>query len=767
MADSTTGSGEKPDKPGTSATPTSGEKPVQEENVTAEKSLGSQSLRYRPGRHKPVFDTALWIESCIFGSAQESSDQALLPKVTGIDLQDEANRKSHHTDQYDNSGLIVRRGDDFDIVLQLDKPYDPKTDQIKLVFTIGERPQVSRGTLIRVGPGEPKNAGRWGWIFQDSNPDPSGCKSLALHVTPAADCVVGRYELYVQTSRTDETGKKHKQRYKHPEQITILFNPWCKDDRVYMKYEARRKEFVLNETGRIYNGTFKKLSFKPWNFGQFEKISLEAALFLLDHSGLEKHVQGNPTLVTRALTAMANSNNEGGVLSGNWSGKYEGGTAPSAWNGSVAILEQFMQRKQSVNFGQCWVFAGLLNTLCRTLGIPARCVTNFKSAHDKDFSMTIDHHITSGGVPLKWLDDSVWNFHVWNEAWFTRPDLPDGYNGWQVIDATPQEASEGIMQCGPSPVAAVKEGQVYLGYDTKFVFAEVNGDVIKWVLQEDGEFAIADVQHHAVGRLITTKATFSDKCVDITTDYKYLENSEEERISVQRASFHSSRKQFLEPIYTAVHDVKFNWEAIMETNGDVKLTLHLRNSSTEARHVDIKVHALAAYYTGVTGEILKSFSQDDLLLEPGKDKTLTWSMEAKDIFNTIDEDASLGAYILAKVKETNQLFANVDTLVLDKPDLEFLIPEGAEIKRGQPLEVTVKFTNPLAVALTGVVIHMEGPGLQNTLEIPFYGATKTGEAVTKTVTLTPRLPGRRELIACLNSRQLTGITGVIALDVNV
>jgi hypothetical protein len=35
------------------------------------------------------------------------------------------------------------------------------------------------------------------------------------------------------------------------------------------------------------------------------------------------------------------------------------------------------------------------------------------------------------------------NFHVWNESYFTRPDLPFGYDGWQAHDATPQETSEG------------------------------------------------------------------------------------------------------------------------------------------------------------------------------------------------------------------------------------------------------------------------------------------------------------------------------------
>jgi len=41
--------------------------------------------------------------------------------------------------------------------------------------------------------------------------------------------------------------------------------------------------------------------------------------------------------------------------------------------------------------------------------------------------------------------DSVWNFHVWNECWMTRPDLQEGYGGWQAVDATPQETSDGII----------------------------------------------------------------------------------------------------------------------------------------------------------------------------------------------------------------------------------------------------------------------------------------------------------------------------------
>ena len=32
---------------------------------------------------------------------------------------------------------------------------------------------------------------------------------------------------------------------------------------------------------------------------------------------------------------------------------------------------------------------------------------------------------------------------MWNESWFKRPDLPNGHDGWQAHDATPQEVSYG------------------------------------------------------------------------------------------------------------------------------------------------------------------------------------------------------------------------------------------------------------------------------------------------------------------------------------
>ena len=72
-------------------------------------------------------------------------------------------------------------------------------------------------------------------------------------------------------------------------------------------------------------------------------------------------------------STQANSNDkDGGVLSGRWSSSFPPGTtSPLAWTGSTAILEEFWKTKKVVQYGQCWVFSGLVtarkNTLCETL----------------------------------------------------------------------------------------------------------------------------------------------------------------------------------------------------------------------------------------------------------------------------------------------------------------------------------------------------------------------------------------------------------------
>jgi hypothetical protein len=72
--------------------------------------------------------------------------------------------------------------------------------------------------------------------------------------------------------------------------------------------------------------------------------------------------RGDPVRVARHISAIVNSVDDNGIMVGNWKDDFRGGTAPTDWHGSLAILQQFYKTKKPVKFGQCWVFSGLTTT---------------------------------------------------------------------------------------------------------------------------------------------------------------------------------------------------------------------------------------------------------------------------------------------------------------------------------------------------------------------------------------------------------------------
>ncbi|MCJ8742010.1 hypothetical protein PDJAM_G00077350 [Pangasius djambal] len=674
--------------------------------------------------------------------------------VRSIDLlksKTDQNRLEHHTDRYQSDNLIIRRGQSFQMWIELTRSFDPKSDKLHLELRLGPIPMLSRGTLVTVPLVDKLENKSWeAKIIEQKD------TRIKLSIKIPSNALIGRYELSVITW----TPKGSNTYSPKPENdIYLLFNPWCKDDSVFMDKEDERNEYVLNDVGTLYYGSDSQIGDRTWIFGQFADGVLAACLFILEKSLARASGWGDPVNIVRLVSAMVNSPDDQGVLEGNWSSNYENGTSPTLWNGSVEILRQYHKSGgKPVKYGQCWVFAGVTNTVLRCLGIPTRCITNFSSAHDTDVSLTTDVYFDEKMKPIERLNnDSIWNFHVWNESWMARPDLQVGMGGWQVVDATPQETSQGTFCCGPTPVVAIRDGLVYLKYDAPFVFAEVNSDRIFWQRQANGTFTQIYNEKNVVGRYISTKAVGSDRRVDITHLYKHPEGSEAERIAVETASRFGSKTN----IYprAVANDVKF--QVSVEGEGpwmgeDARLSFTVNNGSSEKRSTKLYCQVAIMFYTGVLKGTVKK-DEIAVKLKPREVQTLVWTVPYDMYKDQLVDQAALMLTVLGRVNETQQVLVTRFNFRLRTPEI-ILTPVGDAVV-GKEMAAKITFKNPLTRILKNVTFRIEGLGLLNAKDI-LYGDISSLATITLTVKFTPTLSGLRKLLASLDCQQLTQVYGV-------
>uniref|UniRef100_A0A7N6C264 Protein-glutamine gamma-glutamyltransferase 2 n=1 Tax=Anabas testudineus TaxID=64144 RepID=A0A7N6C264_ANATE len=543
-------------------------------------------------------------------NAQEAEDER-------CDLNIKNNNSSHHTDLNGEERLIVRRGEPFNIILHL----KPGTRicflnvVLHLLFPASSGPLPRKESDTQVSFNLCNSTVDTEWSASAIN-NPSE-NTLCVYINSSPNSPIGVYSLSL-----DQEGQKT-----HLGQFTLLFNAWCPRDAVYMHNERKRKEYVLSQHGQIYKGTYKRIKGTPWNFGQFESGILDICLKILDEnpkfvSDADKDCSArrNPIYVTRVLSAMINSNDDRGVLVGEWY-DFSGGVHPGAWIGSGDILHKWAE-SGPVRYGQCWVFAALACTVSRALGIPCRVVTNFRSAHDTDANLVIENLYNDNAEKIS--SDSIWNFHVWVDSWMTRPDLGPEYDGWQTSDPTPQEPSDGVFCCGPASLRAIKEGELTKKYDTPFIFAEVNADVVDMLHLSNGEVIRFSGSTKSVGCFISTKAVGSDERHDITHQYKYPEGSKEERQVYEKAQHHNKLQQRGEE--PGLH-LKIKLADNMILGSDFEVYTVLTNNHMEVRTCNFLFFANAVSYSGKRGESC-GFASDKVEVLPGEDATVNQPVTA-------------------------------------------------------------------------------------------------------------------------------------------
>lgn len=679
--------------------------------------------------------------------------------VTAVHLFKErwdSNKIDHHTDKYDNNKLIVRRGQTFYIQIDFNRPYDPRKDLFRVEYVIGRYPQENKGTYIPVPVVTELQSGKWG-AKVIMNED----RSVRLSVQSSPECIVGKFRMYVAV--WTPYGILRTQR--DPETDTyILFNPWCEEDAVYLDDEKEREEYVLNDIGVIFHGDFNDIKSRSWSYGQFEDGILDACLYVMDKAEMDLSGRGNPIKVSRVGSAMVNAKDDEGVLVGSWDNVYAYGIPPSAWTGSVDILLEYRSSETPVRYGQCWVFAGVFNTFLRCLGIPARVITNYFSAHDNDANLQMDIFLEEdGSVSSKLTKDSVWNYHCWNEAWMTRPDLPVGFGGWQAVDSTPQENSDGMYRCGPASVQAVKHGHVCFQFDAPFVFAEVNSDLVYITAKKDGTHVVENVDATHIGKLIVTKEIGGDGMQDITDTYKFQEGQEEERLALETALMYGAKKTLnTEGVVKSRSDVDMNFDVENAVLGkDFRVTITFQNNSSNLYTILAYLSGNITFYTGVSKKEFKTESFE-VTLDPLSLEKKEVLIRAGEYMSYLLEQGLLHFFVTARINETRVVLAKQKSIVLTIPKVTIKVRGTAMV--GSDMVVTVEFTNPLKETLKNVWLHLEGPGVMRPKRKMFReirpNATVQWEEVCQ-----PWVSGHRKLIASMTSDSLRHVYGELDLQI--
>ncbi|XP_046958906.1 coagulation factor XIII A chain isoform X2 [Lynx rufus] len=643
--------------------------------------------------------------------------------VTNVHLFKErwdSNKVDHHTDKYENNHLIVRRGQSFFIQIDFNRPYDPRRDFFRVEYVIGRYPQENKGTYIPVPVVSQLQKGKWGAkvVMRED-------RSVRLSIQSSPECIVGKFRMYVavwtpygvlRTSRNPETD------------TYILFNPWCEEDAVYLDDGKEREEYVLNDIGVIFYGDFNDIKTRSWSYGQ------------------------------------VNAKDDEGVLVGSWDNIYAYGVPPSAWTGSVDILLEYQSTKNPVRYGQCWVFAGVFNTFLRCLGIPARVVTNYFSAHDNDANLQMDIFLEEdGNVNSKLTKDSVWNYHCWNEAWMTRSDLPVGFGGWQAVDSTPQENSDGMYRCGPASVQAIKHGHICFQFDAPFVFAEVNSDLIYITVKKDGTHVVENVDTTHIGKLIVTKEVGGDGIRDITDTYKFQEGQEEERLALETALMYGAKKSLnTEGIVKPRSDVDMDFEVEKAVLGrDFKLTITFQNNSPNRYTLSAYLSGNIVFYTGVSKTEFKK-ETFEVTLEPMSFKKQEVLIRAGEYMSQLLEQGFLHFFVTARVSETRDVLAKQKSTVLAIPKL--IIKVRGTRMVGSDMVVTVEFTNPLKETLRNVWIYLDGPGVTKPMR-KMFREIRPNSTVQWEEVCRPWVSGPRKLIASMTSDSLRHVYGELELQI--
>lgn len=679
--------------------------------------------------------------------------------IKSCDLKAAENNEEHHTKALSSRRLVLRRGQSFTITLNFRAPVHKFLSALKkvaLVAQTGEQPSKANKTQAIFPISSLGDQKGWSAAVEERS-----AQNWTISVTTPVDAVIGHYSLLLQV-----LGRKQ-----YPlGQFTLLFNPWNRDDAVFLQNEAQRTEYLLNQNGFIYLGTADCIQEEPWDFGQFESDVMDLSLDLLS---VDKQVEkwSQPAHVACVVGTLLHALRKKSVLPISQTHAAQEGTLLYKRRGSVPILWQWLTGQgRPVYESQAWVFPAVACTVLRCLGIPARVVTTFPSAQGTRGSLLVDEYYNEEGLQNgEGQMGRIWIFQTSVECWMNRPDLSQGYDGWQILHPRAPNGVGALGSCSLVPVRVVKEGGLQLDSAVLDLFAAVNARCVVWKSCEDGTLELTQSSKKNVGDSISTKVVGSDRCEDITQNYKYPEGSSEEKAVLERVQ-KERRKRWkdkgmrppspepADPLYLFLDTPS---SLPLRGNGQVSVTLI--NPTDQEKEVHLVIRAQAVYYNGIFATDLWRQKQSFRLRT---NHVLKISTNLS--FSNFEQDPPENSFIRVTAMATHShaslsCFAQGD-VVIGRPNLIVKMPERAE--QYQPLTVTVSMKNSLDCPMQNCIISILGRGLIHREKRYRLGSVWPGSSLCTQFQFTPTHLGLQRLtveVDCDVFQNLTGYGSVLVV----
>ncbi|XP_054074483.1 protein 4.2-like isoform X2 [Rissa tridactyla] len=609
--------------------------------------------------------------------------------IKNCDLKITMNNSNHHTEEISTERLIVRRGQPFTITVSFSAPLHNYLRQLKrtsLIVQTGSHPSKADGTQTEFPISSLGDKKQWSAAVEEQDP----CFWIISVNTPA-NAPIGQYTLLLHASKS----------HRLLGNFTLLFNPWCQDDEVFLANEAQRQEYILNQEGIIYWGTENAVLAQPWDFSQLEEDIVDICFMLLDVGERQQrdkdHTQRkNPIYICRTVAAMLNCDEFRGILTEYGTGQYANGTPPSKWLGSSPILQQWVASHfKPVRYGQCWVFAAVMCSVLRCLGIPTRVVTGFTWAHNTNSNLSVDEYYDEDGTLLP-QDKSarVWTFHVWNECWMARADLPPGYNGWQALDATCQEKSKGSLQ----------------------------------------EKEVLDKAYRKIQKLETTS-------ISSETQFSFIPTALEE------------------PVNIFIH---LRSKSSLTLGQDVPLSIDVFNHSGGEKATHLVVGAQSLHYNGVP--ITQLWKEEfHFTLKSNEANSLQVFVPYSQYRKELGENHLLRLTAVLKDEDSFYVYFAQEEISICDPPLAIEFPEN--MVQYQPSTVKISLLNPLFEPLEKCVVVVAGRGLIYRQRKYRLSSVQPESSQELQIPLTPIQAGPRRLTARLTCLQLQNLKSYKTIDV--